>query len=510
MKILLVLALFLTTLIANEIKEEQVKVAYTYSFMKNISWSDEDALARYKLLVVSQNETLKNMFKMLSSRKKLKDKNIEVVFFDKNNQKNDYQAIYIDDISLYEKLFYEYENSNTLIISDSYEDKKKVLINLFEDDGKITFEINKANIINQDLSVSPDMILLGGTEIDVAKLYQSSQDELKEQKEFAQKLSLEIERKNLELNEKLKQVEEQKAIIQRQVADISVQTGKIAEQERVLKEQTDSLEVQKAELQTIYAEIESQKQNLEAAQVDINIKEQEVARLVELQKQNEDSFKETKKILDELNIKIDEQRSNLVGLSDTVDAQKNIIFMFIALFIIILILGYLALKQQRKLKTLAEVDTLSGLYNRRYIHAKMESEIDRYKRYSTPFSVVLLDIDHFKKINDGFGHDVGDMVIQKISAILKEGVRKTDIVARWGGEEFLIVASNTALKGGVDLAESIRKKVEEFDFEFGHKVTISLGVASIQEKQNQDEIVKKADEALYEAKENGRNRVVSV
>ncbi len=507
MKYFMILWLLVAALMSDEpIKEEQVKVAYTYSLMKNIEWREEKTLDKYRLLVLSDNATLKNMFKMLSSRKKLKDKNIEVLF--SIDSTTPPQAIYIDKLELYEKIFEQYEHSNTLIISDQYSNKKDVLINLFELNDKITFEINKANILNRGLAVSPDMILLGGSEIDVAKLYKSSQDELREQKLAMLELAKEIESKNIELQEKLALVQEQKNVIKKQLDDINSQTKTIKEQQDILTSQKDTLAKQKAQLDLIFLEIDKQKQKLSASQSEIAIKELEVEKLALLQEKNEQKFLDTKGMLEDLNAKIEQQKENLSGLYSTVDKQKNIIFMFMALFVLILFLAYLTYKQQRKLKNLSEVDTLSGLYNRRYINAKLDSEIERFKRYQTPLSVILLDIDHFKKINDTYGHDVGDMVIQKISQLLKSSIRKGDIIARWGGEEFLVVVANSNIDGAAALAGKIRAAVESCDFGFGRDVTISLGVASMNENITQDELVKKADEALYKAKEGGRNRIV--
>lgn len=116
----------ITTLYSEDINEEHIKVAYTYNFMKNISWQNETKIDKYRLLIVSKNETLKNMFSMLASRKQLKDKNLEILIYDDKKSYKNIQAIYIDETfsNIYEKLFFEYEKENTLFISDNYVDKK--------------------------------------------------------------------------------------------------------------------------------------------------------------------------------------------------------------------------------------------------------------------------------------------------------------------------------------------------------------------------------------------------
>jgi diguanylate cyclase (GGDEF)-like protein len=138
-----------------------------------------------------------------------------------------------------------------------------------------------------------------------------------------------------------------------------------------------------------------------------------------------------------------------------------------------------------------------------------EYELIKNIRYRTPFTILILDIDYFKKINDEYGHNEGDAVLVKMATVLKELMRKTDIVARWGGEEFICILTNTERQNAMIVAEKIRKKVEESDFGNIGKVTVSMG---IYEKKDEDvkieEIIDNADSALYMAKGTGRNKVI--
>jgi diguanylate cyclase (GGDEF)-like protein len=118
-----------------------------------------------------------------------------------------------------------------------------------------------------------------------------------------------------------------------------------------------------------------------------------------------------------------------------------------------------------------------------------------------------LDIDYFKKINDTYGHDTGDKVLETMSSIFRVSIRGFDSLIRWGGEEFLLIAPTTDLEKAGLLAERLRKIIENQSFDTAGKITISLGVASFRSDDNKDSIVKRADEALYVAKRNGRNRV---
>ncbi len=499
----------IVTLHSEDMNEEQIKVAYTYNFMKNISWQNEAKIDKYRLLIVSKNDTLKNMFSMLASRKQLKDKNLEILIYDEKKSQKNIQAIYIDESfsNIYEKLFFEYEKENTLFISDNYIDKKQVMINLIEHETKISFEINKANILNQTLGISPNLILLGGTEIDVAKLYKSSQDALKEQKETINSLNQKIEAKNSELNFKINSIEEQKVIIANQTKNIKTYEERLNTQTKLLEKQTLEIEVQKKQLNEIQTSIESEKNKLSNAITNVKEKEKIVESLINLQKDKQFEFEKAKKDLDILNSQIEEQKNNLLLKEDTISNQKNIISALIILTIIVIVLGLNGLRLNRLLKDLSQTDALSGLYNRRYMNKRLEEEIMKHQRYGTAFSVLLLDIDYFKKINDTFGHDKGDLVIKKISSLIQKNIRNTDICARWGGEEFLILASNSDLSGAVKLANNLKDLIENSDFEINNKVTVSIDVSSMNKHLEEESLLKLVDNALYKAKEKGRNRV---
>ena len=140
------------------------------------------------------------------------------------------------------------------------------------------------------------------------------------------------------------------------------------------------------------------------------------------------------------------------------------------------------------------------------MNKKIEEEISKYKRYKIPFSVLLIDVDFFKKINDTYGHDKGDFVIKRISNLLKQNIRDSDICARWGGEEFLILVPNNNLDGALILANNLKELIEKNNFEIKENVTISIGVSTFDENSSQEKLLKSADIALYKAKENGRNR----
>lgn len=170
--------------------------------------------------------------------------------------------------------------------------------------------------------------------------------------------------------------------------------------------------------------------------------------------------------------------------------------------------NHLELKRVKdELKTMAVTDSLTGLFNHGFIYKRLKEEVEKAKRYDKDLSIMMLDIDKFKKINDNYGHQFGDKVLKKISAVIKSCIRNIDILGRYGGEEFLLVLPETELKAGVNVAERIREKIEEIAWDNTIlKVTISGGITQI-DKQDEFDFLKEADRLLYKAKENGRNKI---
>jgi len=163
--------------------------------------------------------------------------------------------------------------------------------------------------------------------------------------------------------------------------------------------------------------------------------------------------------------------------------------------------------KQREAEKMAETDPLTNIYNRRKFSELLDQEIERVERYNRSLAVILLDIDHFKRINDTFGHDAGDSVLKKISRLIRENIRSVDTLARYGGEEFVIILPETTLKKAMTVAERIRRVIERKSFDTVGHITISAGVSIFEESDNKQSIVKKADRGLYIAKSEGRNRV---
>lgn len=161
----------------------------------------------------------------------------------------------------------------------------------------------------------------------------------------------------------------------------------------------------------------------------------------------------------------------------------------------------------KELEKLSTTDKLTGLPNRRKIEDELEKTFFLWERYRRPFTLLMIDIDDFKKINDSYGHQVGDVVLAELGRIFRKILRNTDVPSRWGGEEFLILCPEIGRDEGIKVAEKIRCAVEDHDFGLGERVTVSVGVCEAKDNMSLNELLKEVDDRMYEAKRSGKNRV---
>lgn len=181
------------------------------------------------------------------------------------------------------------------------------------------------------------------------------------------------------------------------------------------------------------------------------------------------------------------------------------------LLVNILLISIIALLIKRyvrdQLERTVNFDALTKIFNRHYFYQVLEKELYRADRYQKPMSFILLDVDNFKRVNDTFGHDVGDAVLIELCSLCQASIRKSDVLARIGGEEFVIIAPDTNQEEGMCLAQKVRGVIERHSFNTVGNITISLGLTMHSQGDTKDAIYKRADKALYKAKQMGKNRV---
>jgi diguanylate cyclase (GGDEF)-like protein/hemerythrin-like metal-binding protein/PAS domain S-box-containing protein len=166
------------------------------------------------------------------------------------------------------------------------------------------------------------------------------------------------------------------------------------------------------------------------------------------------------------------------------------------------------IEHERRLEKEAMHDELTGLYNRFYFHKRAAEEISRASRYKFPVSMIIADIDHFKNVNDTWGHPVGDDILEKMSRLMAQNIRKSDILSRLGGEEFVVLLPETDSEGARAVAEKLRQVIASNEFPIVNRITASFGVAELRKDESFRNWYKRVDDAMYKAKESGRNQVI--
>ncbi len=219
-----------------------------------------------------------------------------------------------------------------------------------------------------------------------------------------------------------------------------------------------------------------------------------------------DNIREAKK--EEKRVDFFDNENNLVGtlfVSGNFTQFDDMLFDYIREYLNIYIKSIILIE---KVQSLSLLDYLTRIYNKRFFDNELSRVIEYYKRYNDTFSLIMFDIDHFKKVNDVYGHYIGDYVLKTLAGEIKKIIRIEDIFCRVGGEEFIIILPKTGLNSAAIMAEKIRVLVENLKWDFTEdKITISLGVTEVKRGDTEDIIYKRVDEALYNAKKNGRNQV---
>jgi len=201
---------------------------------------------------------------------------------------------------------------------------------------------------------------------------------------------------------------------------------------------------------------------------------------------------------------------NLLNIPYPSTTLEQAFFSFIIVSLLAFSYEYIREHQANQLKKIATVDTLTKAYNRLKITEILEHEVEMVKRYKIDLSLIMFDIDHFKGINDTYGHQIGDFVLQRIANVVRADTRVTDYFGRWGGEEFIIVLPQTNLAGTKIVANRIANSIENHKFDSIKRVTASFGLTEFREGDDVNELIKRADEALYKAKNGGRNMIIEL
>jgi len=522
------LLLFCICASAEETKQaitlSEAKVHYSLEVIKHITWNNEKSFDHFTLGILGEDNKLIKAFKVKTATHTIRGKKVQLEQFDslKDANKN-YLVIFITRKNLDLVAEVNKHFKNALIISDGIVDNDELMVSLVKKYKKKNIQINIAfnrkNIVKRGFSISNNLLRFAGNKEDLS-------EQLREKEFYLNTLFLEARAKQEQLSKLNQSLAENNAELAESQLSLEEKINQLAKNQQLLKQNQEKLTSLKLERKLVSSallkntnEILKQQQTIESKQIEHTEQEQKLQQLKSNIEANESKL--AKQITELKN-----QKLAIDIKEQTINNQRSLLYIALAIIVIFLLIKYsiLRLSHMRKqanqelttlnaqLYELATTDSMTNLYNRRHFVESTQLQIAQLKRTEQECALLMIDIDNFKTVNDNYGHAMGDQVIINIANILRENMRKYDIVGRLGGEEYAMFLTNSDLKKANKIAERLRVKVEELFISFqGNTVqtTISIGLTAVNiENDDIDHLLQRADKALYQAKESGRNQVV--
>ena len=496
---------------ADEMTLAEARAHYIVQLIQQVTWPNEAKMSDFKLAVIGNDNDL---VKALKDKKNSKIRGKNLVVSNPTNidfALSSYSIIYLDrrKRSLFSKLMARDES--VLIITSGRSSYDERMISLRVVDDRMQIKLNRENLSRKGLSASVNLLEMAGTKDDLGEQLRENESQyralLKEVKEKERTLA----ELNLTLNNKnnaLAKAERELIDKQRALEASQQQLSKLASQEHLAK----------AKIEANQAELLAQKAAILEKQTEIQDKTASIANL-------ERAIDTNQLVLQKQLAELSNQTKTIKSKEETINDQRWLLLISLCTVALFILLLYWLVRSNRlreksnqqltelnsKLYIMATTDHLSQLSNRRHFLEMAQKKLLYSKRKSMSVATLMIDIDHFKSVNDRYGHHTGDLVIQYVAKKIKAALREYDLVGRLGGEEFAMMLMDCDLSAAEDIAKRLCVQVstehvteQEFDLE----VTISIGIGILSENDiHIEQTLKRADEALYKAKSAGRNRV---
>ncbi|MCW8998405.1 MAG: YfiR/HmsC family protein [Kangiellaceae bacterium] len=490
----------------------EAQAHYTYEVSKQLTWPNEDSLTQFNLAVIGNSSELIDAFKK-RNQINIRGKFISIVEFNMEDFiAGQYSIVFVpyNKRSFNNKLYRDSEN--VLIVAEGRVKKSVQMVNLLVDNDRIKLKFNRENLIDKGFAVSANLLDFAGTRQDLSQ-------ELKEREVKLTQLLQDVSNKQEELEKVSSELKNNSQKLSAAQLQLQENNQKLTEYRNELNNLRKEIEYSKAEVAKNNQDIQRQEQLLIKSRQELQQKAKSVSQLQIDIEQNE-------RILDEQENKLSMQRNMIETRDETIDEQRSwlkanafIIMLFIVMTIFLLKINSLRRSANRELKSannklfeLATTDGLTGLFNRRHFLEQAQKELLRNKRNNFTSVMLMMDIDHFKNVNDTYGHLMGDTVIKTVGDILLESMRKYDIVGRLGGEEYAMMLMDCDIKVAQDIAKRLCERIEQTEFSTNEytikNVTVSIGLSEVTESDVAIEYsMIRSDKALYQAKQAGRNQV---
>ncbi len=488
-----------------EVTLEEAKAHYLVEIAKHITWPNDPQLKVFNIGVVGGNSAFLRALDVRKSQV-VRGKSFNVTRIkDDSFDPADYAMIFLSSKKRHLNSALFKQVKNTLIVVDGKIDRDFQMVSLVDSRQQLKIRLNGENLANREFDVSISLLELAGSKEDLGEQLRNKEARLENLLEYVEEKEKNLEKINQELNAKSQQ--------------LNSAVDQLEESRIRLEGLSNDIKASQDEVAKNRSGIERQKELLKDKQQEILVKEKSI---LDLQK-NIDS---NQSILDE-QFSLLKQQSNIIESKDkTIGTQRGwlvivlvVTLAFCVMTYFLLRINHLRKRTNKKLKDLnaqlyelATTDSMTKLFNRRHFLESAENEFLRQHRKLTQSAMLMLDIDHFKKVNDTYGHAAGDTAIIAVAELLKEGLRKYDIVGRLGGEEYAMMLIDCDMDVAIEIAERLCKEMAGKDIVHNGNIiniTISIGLSALHEKDtNVEQSLVRADQALYEAKETGRNRFV--
>jgi diguanylate cyclase (GGDEF)-like protein len=490
---------------------EEGKAHYIIEVIKHITWPNEDDITNFNIVMIGHDKKLLDALNIKAKRiirgktlsiqplenlSEIKE-NTEIVFVSKK------KSSLIPDINN--------AHSNTLIISGGAAKKRDLMVGLLVTKKNIKLTLNREHLIRNGFKVSNSLLDFAGTKADLIEQLIDKENTLNQAIHNAKAKEAQL----AELNFSLTKNKEKLAKIQYDLAKQNDQVFKVKSELASLKSDKEGIQLELANKKN---DLLSQQKLITQKEIEHQEQEQKLLQLkLAIEQHEEKRQKQIGKLKRQSNI-IERKEQEISG-------QQQLLYITMAIALIILILKFITLRVSRNRKrvneelaslneqlyVLATKDDMTKLFNRRHFLELAKRELHQIQRTKSTAVVLMIDIDHFKDVNDNFGHAAGDKAIINIANILKENLREYDIVGRVGGEEFAMLLPNSEIDIAMQIAERIRSKVANLSTLFQKspiKLTVSIGLTAKKINENSiNSMLQRADKALYQAKNTGRDKV---
>jgi diguanylate cyclase (GGDEF)-like protein len=498
---------------------EAAKAHYVIEASKHIEWPGDSKMKAIRVAIVSGDHALDEAFRALEPIQ-IRGKVLEFDYLDRAEfEPEDYDLIFLGRRFRNLNEFLMDATTATLIIVDGRVEREQQMLSLLTVGNQLWLRLNRDRLVQRGFQPSINLLEFAGTKEDLTDQLRANE---------------------LRLDKVLEEVNAKEARVEALNAELTANSESLERARSALKQKEDELEASRRRLQDLAQQIEAAQQDVQDYRIQI---EEQEAQFVRTQqdihdKQAEIFAKETaiqglqeeidknQRVLDQQMTRLNQQRSMLVEQSATIDELRLRLGAILGVILVISVLVYFLLrlntlrkranleleKLNAQLYELATTDSMTGLSNRRHFIELGQKELLRHQRDETALSVLMMDVDRFKRVNDSYGHAAGDKVIEVVGHLLSKNLREYDLVGRLGGEEYSMLLLDCDEQQSLEIARRICADVAAAEIEFESeiiRVTISIGVGKmLPGDQEIEQPLVRADKALFQAKEAGRNRVV--